>query len=135
MKNLIATLFLALLVPLSIAAQELVEPGLEELLAQGAALLKTILVLKGGGFLVISAFLVALFKLAISVLKLVSPFFRKKAVPKLVAIVLGVLAGVFAGFADGSNWMDVLVVMSSGPGAIALNEILKLVPALRGKSE
>lgn len=134
-KTLYASLFLALLLPLALGAQELVEPSLGELLMQGTALLKTVVALNGGGFLVISAFLVALFRLAISVLKLASPFFRKKAIPKLVAILLGVAAGVFTGFAEGSNWMDVLVMMASGPGAIALNEIMKLVPAFRGKEE
>lgn len=82
-------------------------------------------------FLVISAFLAALFKLLLSLMKLVNPYFKKKDVPKVVASGLGVLVLLFSKLALGVSWVDAIILAASGPGAVFLHELSKMIPALR----
>lgn len=102
-----------------------------QVLAEASEVIATATQLKTGKFLAIAAFLAALFKLLLSMLKLTSGFFRNKAVPKVAALALGVGVALFASFAGGVGWLDALILMASGPGAIAIHEISKLIPAVR----
>lgn len=107
------------------------DPELVTVIAEASEVITSATNLKTGKFLAIAAFLAALFKLLLSVLRLTSDFFKNKAVPKITAIVLGILVGLFASLAGGAGWVDTLILVASGPGAIAIHEISKLLPAVR----
>ena len=87
--------------------------------------------LKTGKFLAIAAFLAALFKLLLSLLKLSSDFFKSKVVPKVIALVLGLATYLCANLAMGVGWVDALILAGAGPGAIFIHELSKLIPAVR----
>ena len=73
----------------------------------------------------------------LSMLQNWSIFFRTeqaKARIRAITIVVGLGAGLAANLGFGLPWWQAIVVAGGGPGAIAVHELLQLVPALRGES-
>lgn len=90
---------------------------------------------RSGSLVAIAAILAAVFKILLSVLKASSSLFKNKAAPKIAALSLGLLIYGFSSLALDMPWYDAIVLAGSGPGAIVVNEIMKLVPALRKKED
>jgi hypothetical protein len=90
--------------------------------------------------LAISVLLAAIFKMLLSLIKVVSKntdWFkssRGKSALKYSTLALGALAAIGAGIATamGANlgWMDVLIIGLSGPGSMVVHELSSLLPGV-----
>lgn len=77
-------------------------------------------------------------KLFISALKSWGGLFKSdqgKAVIRVITLVAGLAVGLFTNLALKMPWWQAVIVAGGGPAAIALHEIIALIPALRGKGK
>jgi len=80
--------------------------------------------------------LAAIFKFALSGLKLSTPFWKGakgKALLKVITITLGLGVGLISQLALGDTWYDAITVGLSGPLAVAFHEYTYLIPVLARK--
>lgn len=119
------------------------KPTIGEVVKDGAAVVAAVEDVKDakkageGLYLAIMAMLTAIFKFALSGVKLSGPFWkgrRGKTVLRLVTIGLGAAAAFTAGFLDAS-WVDAIMVGLSGPLAVAFHEYTVLLPSLSKKKD
>lgn len=80
--------------------------------------------------LIIAAGLAALFKILLSVAKMLSKVFfstgKGKMVLRVITLVLGLAVFFTVKFAAGFGWVDAIIAALSGPGAIVVHELLDL---------
>ncbi len=83
---------------------------------------------KAGLALAIAAMIAAIGKLLLSLLKLASGFFKKRNVPRVIALGLGVVVFAAATVVGGASWWEALIMAGGGPGMILFHELTKLIP-------
>lgn len=84
------------------------------------------------------ALITAILKLLLSLLKLTGAFWKEdrgKWVLRVVTLTLGIVVAVVSSLAAGMPWWDAVFLGLSGPGAVALHEYQKLIPALNKKKK
>lgn len=82
------------------------------------------------------ALITTVLKLLLSLLKMASSFWsetRGKWVLRIITLGLGVVIAIVSSMAIGMPWWDAVLLGLSGPGAVALHEYQKLIPALSKK--
>jgi len=89
---------------------------------------------KTGMFMAISMLIAGVLKIALSLLKLTgAAIFKNGTVLKIVLLTLGVCVFLVSRFAAGDAWYNALILAFAAPGAVLINEIVKLIPQLRDK--
>lgn len=58
---------------------------------------------------------------------------KGKAILKAITLLTGFVAFIFTNIGFGIPWWQALIVAGGGPGAILLHEMMKLLPAIKGK--
>ena len=88
---------------------------------------------RSGALIAIAGLLATAFRFLLALLKTFSGVFKNKITPKVAALVLGLLVYVASVLVAGVPWYEAVILAGSGPGAILVNELLKMIPQLRKK--
>jgi hypothetical protein len=91
---------------------------------------------KAAKFAAVAAVIAVALKIFLSALGGWKDYFtttKGKAWLRLITLIVGFLAFVATNLGLGIVWWQALIVAAGGPGAILVHEVLKIIPALRGK--
>lgn len=83
-----------------------------------------------------AALMAVILKISVSVLKSYSEFFKTdkgKARIRLISILVGFSAFLLSNIGFGMPVWQAIILAGGGPGALAIHEIMKLIPVLRGE--
>lgn len=88
--------------------------------------------------LAIMALLAAIFKVLLSLLKVMSKFFKSskgKTVMRLITVILGFATYLVSSMAMKMPWYEALTLSISGPGALVIHELSLVIPWLKNVKE